>query len=133
MVGDFLNGPLYGDLARALKVHSQRLDVLSNNLANADTPNFKARDLDFRAALDAAGSATAASMQTSHARHIAAAGADGSSHLRWRVPTQPAADGNTVDASQEKARFGEAALRYEATLRFIDGRVKSMLTAISGQ
>ena len=133
MASDFLSSPIYGDFAKALKVHGQRLDVLSNNLANADTPNFKARDIDFRAALDAVSSSSQTNLATTHAKHMSTGLGDVSSHMRWRVPSQPSADGNTVDASLEKARFGEAALRYEATLRFVDGRVKSLLSAISGQ
>ncbi|MGJ8669631.1 MAG: flagellar basal body rod protein FlgB [Oceanococcus sp.] len=133
MASDFISGPLYGNLAGALKVHGQRLDVLSNNLANVDTPNFKARDVDFRSALKAVSAGSPGNLETTHSQHIATGLGDGGTHLRWRVPSQPSADGNTVDASLEKARFGEAALRYEATLRFIDGRVKSVLTAITGQ
>lgn len=133
MAGDVFSSPLYGGLGHALKVHGKRLDVLSNNLANADTPGFKARDIDFRAALNAADAHSASHLQTTSAQHLGGARADGSDQLRWRVPSQPSADGNTVDSSLEKARFGEASLRYEATLRFVDGRVKSMLTAISGQ
>ncbi len=134
MAGDIINSALYGDFGKALKVHSQRLDVLANNLANADTPGFKARDIDFRAALQSAQSSRgdAASMATTHSGHIGGSG-DVQASLRWRIPSQPSADGNTVDADLEQARFGEAALRYEATLRFVDGRVKSMLTAITGQ
>lgn len=127
-------GGMYGDLARALKVHGKRLDVLANNLANADTPNFKARDIDFRAALKSFDAASPTQLETSHKRHIGPSTENlSAANLKWRLPSQPSADGNTVDGDLEKARFGEAAVRYEATMRFIDGRVKSLLTAISGQ
>ena len=134
MAGHILNSALYGDFGKALKVHSQRLDVLANNLANADTPGFKARDIDFRAALSSAQSARGdnAALATTHSGHLGGT-SDVQASLRWRIPSQPAADGNTVDSDLEQARFGEAAMRYEATLRFVDGRVKSMLTAITGQ
>lgn len=134
MAGDILSSALYGDFGQALKVHGQRLDVLANNLANADTPGYKARDIDFRAALSSAQSARgeASHMATTNAGHIGG-GDDLQATLRWRIPSQPSADGNTVDADLEQARFGEAAMRYEATLRFVNGRVSSMLTAITGQ
>ncbi len=134
MAGDIFSSALYGDFSQALKVHGQRLDVLANNLANADTPGFKARDIDFRAALTSAQSSRSegSQMATTNAGHIGGTD-DVQASLRWRIPSQPAADGNTVDADLEQARFGEAAMRYEATLRFVDGRVKSMLTAITGQ
>ncbi len=122
--------PLFGIFPAALRVHSQRLDTLAANLANADTPGFQARDVDFRAVLSSA-QAGALTPQLTHARHLGA-GSDGAAPLLWRVPLQPSADGNTVDAQIEQASFAEAALRYEATLRFMDGRVKSLLSAISG-
>ena len=136
MASELLSNALYGDLGRALKVHSQRMDVLANNLANSDTPNYKARDIDFRAALSSVqGSQNGQTrrLSTSHAGHIATPIEGDIASLRFRMPTQPSADGNTVDSSQEQARFGEASLRYEATLRFIDGRVRNLMTAITGQ
>lgn len=124
------NNSLYGGLDRALRVHGERMGVLSNNLANADTPGFKARDIDFKAVLSQ--TQTGAPLKQTHAGHLPAADAGASPRL-WRVPSQPSADGNTVDTQMEQARFAEAALRYEATLRFADGRVKGLMTAITGQ
>ncbi len=122
---------IFVGMDRALRVHGQRMGVVANNLANADTPGYKARDVDFRAVLSEA-QAASAGLRTTHAGHLA--GADGGAAPRlWRVPSQPSADGNTVDAPMEQARFAEASLRYEATLRFIDGKVKGLITAITGQ
>lgn len=141
--------PLFGLHAAALSVQRQRMDVLAGNIANSDTPNFKARDIDFAATLrqTIGGAAVdvgrplklaaprgAASGDTRDTT-LAASGIDGDSipGLVWRVPTQNSVDGNTVDAQVEQAKFADAALHYQASLNFIDGRVKSMLTAITGQ
>lgn len=121
----------------ALKLRAKRMEVLSSNLANADTPNYKAKDVDFRSVLSEyqSGSAPAHSggMKTTHARHIGTAGADvGGEQTMYRNPLQPSVDGNTVDPQVEKAKFMENALQYQATLSFIDGRVKSLRKAIRG-
>jgi flagellar basal-body rod protein FlgB len=125
------NDTIYGGFAQALKVHGQRMGEIANNLANADTPGYKARDIDFRAVLSTTHNSPAA-LKTSSPGHISAGTVDTPTRV-WRVASQPSADGNTVDAPMEQARFAEASLRYEATLRFIDGRVKGLLTAITGQ
>lgn len=121
--------PLFGNLPAALRVHGQRLDTLASNMANADTPGFKARDVDFRAALS--GVQAGLAPRRTDAAHLGGGG-EGPARLVWRVPHQPSADGNTVDTQVEQAKFAEAALRYEATLRFMDGRVRSLVSAITG-
>lgn len=107
----------------ALALREQRLQLLSANLANADTPNFKAQDLDFNRALQAA-------LQAGPGDRL-----DGATALARfeRGSSQPSLDGNTVDAEREKAAFGQAALEYRASLTFIESKVRSMLTAITGQ
>ena len=120
--------------ADALKLQSRRMEVLANNLANVDTPNFKARDIDFRSALAAAGSANApVKMTATDPRHL---GTDPAStqeaDLKYRVPLAPALDGNTVDAQQEQAAFADNTVRYQATLTFLSTRFKNLLTAITG-
>jgi len=124
--------------ADALRVRSQRAELIANNLANADTPNFKARDVDFRAALAASGYADPGgglAMSTTQGRHLggpsAMAGADPA--LRYRQPLAPSLDGNTVDVQMEQASFAENAVRYQATLTFINSRLRSLMTAITGQ
>jgi flagellar basal-body rod protein FlgB len=125
--------------ADALKVQSKRMEVLANNLANVDTPNYKARDIDFRAALAAAGSpGTNLSLTTTSAGHLggastAADGADASGALKYRTPLAPSLDGNTVDAQMEQAAFADNTVRYQATLTFLSSRLKNLMTAITGQ
>lgn len=124
----------------ALKLREQRTELLANNLANSDTPGFKARDLDFQGALQAAtgpASSPGALASTAHGRSIGAAGvngADGSTEafLKYRTPLAPSLDGNTVDVQLEQAAFAENAVRYQATLNFLSSRFRSLMTAITG-
>lgn len=126
--------PLFGIQAPALSVFSRRAEVLAGNLANADTPHYLARDLDFRAELARAGSVEAAlPMTTTAAGHIAAVrGGDVGGALAYRVPSQPALDGNTVDAQIEQAAYAENSVRYQASLSFLNAQVRMLRMAISG-
>ncbi|MGN6514147.1 MAG: flagellar basal body rod protein FlgB [Lysobacteraceae bacterium] len=118
---------LLGIHGTALALREQRLQLLSANLANADTPGFKAQDLDFNAALGAAlNPALAAAGSDPVDAAVAAA-------RHARPSTQPSADGNTVESEREKASFAQAALEYRASLSFIESRVRTMLTAITGE
>jgi len=120
----------------ALQLQSKRMEVLANNLANVDTPNYKARDLDFRSALAAAtGSADAPmSLATTKAGHIATSpDTAGGAALKYRVPLAPSLDGNTVDAQMEQAAFAENSVRYQATLTFLSNSLRNLMTAITGQ
>ena len=118
----------------ALKLQSKRMEVLANNLANVDTPNYKARDVDFKAALAAAGSPEASvKMATTNAQHLSTdATGDSTAGLKYRVPLAPSLDGNTVDAQQEQAAFADNTVRYQATLTFLTARFKNLMTAITG-
>lgn len=116
---------------RSLEVAEQRMQVLAANVANADTPNFKARDIDFVAAMrDAAGDNM--QMSTTSSGHIGVAGAGQPGQVQYRVPTQPSLDGNTVDAQKESAAVAETAVRYQATLTFLNQRIQGLMTAITG-
>lgn len=120
----------------ALQVSAQRSELLAANLANADTPDYKARDIDFRAALSAAGADSGgAHLATTQAGHISGGGAAaaGSNELKYRVPYASALDGNTVDAQVEQANFAENAVRYQATLTFLNSKFRGLITAITGQ
>jgi flagellar basal-body rod protein FlgB len=127
--------------AAALKLHERRTALLATNLANADTPGFKARDLDFRSALAAAGSPSGRHLVATRPGHIgtaaSAAAGDGpgstEAFLKYRTPLAPSLDGNTVDAQLEQAAFAENAVRYQATLSFLSSRFRSLMTAITGQ
>jgi len=103
--------------ADALKVRSQRTELLARNLANADTPGYKARDIDFRTALSS----------------VEKTGSVAPAALKYRVPLAPALDGNTVDVQMEQAAFADNAVRYQATLSFLSARFRSLMTAITGQ
>jgi flagellar basal-body rod protein FlgB len=122
--------------AQALELLSQRQKVLAGNIANADTPGFQARDFDFAQAL-AQARGQSAPMAATGRGHLGAGGSAPSAlptvQLEWRTPDQPALDGNTVDLDRERAAFADNAMRYEATLRFINHDVRTMLSAITGQ
>jgi flagellar basal-body rod protein FlgB len=122
----------------ALKLRSQRTEILARNLANADTPGYQARDLDFKAALaQATGSAEApVALKTTHANQIATpidAGGETNANLKYRVPLAPALDGNTVDVQMEQANFAENSVRFQATLTFLNARFRGLMTAITGE
>lgn len=123
--------PLFGAAAPALRVHGQRLGVIAGNIANADTPGFKARDVNFREVLQGVGDSSLP-MARSHAGHVGDANMTQASPTQWRIPTQPSADGNTVETPVEQAAYADALMRYQAALRFIDGRMASLNLAIRG-
>ena len=120
---------------RALALRAERQQLIASNIANADTPNFKARDIDFRAAMDAAqgGRTAAGGLARTSMQHLQAAGTSAAgSPLLYRSTVQASIDGNTVDMDVERAQFADNALRYEANLTFISGQIKTMLAAIQG-
>jgi len=124
--------------AAALDVRGRRTELIANNLANADTPGYKARDIDFREAMArvAGGKPTqGVHLSTTQAGHIggaASADAAGNPDLKYRTPLAPALDGNTVDSQLEQAAFAENAVRYQATLTFLNNKFRGLLTAIMG-
>jgi len=127
--------------AKALGLREQRTELLARNLANADTPGYKAQDLDFRAALASAeGQSSGATLRATQPGHVGApaagdALAPGSTDafLKYRTPLAPSLDGNTVDAQLEQAAFADNAVRYQATLTFLTSKFRSLMTAITGQ
>lgn len=122
---------VFGLHQQAMSVLGRRMRLLSTNIANADTPHFKARDIDFRAAL-ARASETAAGPAKTHHRHLDTGSAfpDRVDPL-YRIPVQPALDGNTVDTQIEKTAFAETALRYESALTFLNRRISGLRSALS--
>ena len=124
--------------ATALDVRSRRGELIANNLANADTPGYQARDIDFRQAMArAAGEQTASGvhLSTTNAGHIGgstSANAATDPDLKYRTPLAPALDGNTVDTQVEQASFAENAVRYQATITFLNSKFRGLLTAILG-
>jgi flagellar basal-body rod protein FlgB len=125
---------------QALQLRSERQRLIASNIANADTPGYVARDMDFAKTLRAAtGSLPAAStMATSHAGHIGAdapglSGGLVASDLLYATASQSSIDRNTVDMDRERASFADNAIKYEATLRFINSNVRTTLSSITGQ
>lgn len=122
-----------GDLPRNLQVYGRRSELLASNLANADTPGYKAKDIDFRAVLDKAGGQQL-DMKATQAGHLGGpAGSQLNFETLYRVPLQPALDGNTVDSHIEQAEFTQNAMRYQSTLNFLTGRFKGLKLAIKGE
>ena len=122
--------------AEALVLRSERQRLIASNIANADTPGYVARDMDFATALrQATGQApSAGAMAATAAGHLqGAAGARTEAQLRYATPSQTNLDRNTVDMDRERASFADNSVKYEATLRFINGSVRTMLDAIRGQ
>lgn len=123
---------IVGIHAQALKLRARRAEVLAGNIANVDTPGYKARDFDFHSMLLQEANATQR-LATTNPGHIQVdSGIVPSSQMGYRVPSQPSLDGNTVDSQLEHAAFASNALEYQASLRFLSGEIKTLLTAIKG-
>ncbi len=125
---------VFGVHEAALKLRAQRTEILASNLANADTPNYKAKDIDFQAAMkQATASSGAGTLKTTHKGHISSTSLGGfDGVIKFRIPTQPSLDGNTVETHVEQAAFAKSAMEYQATLRFFEGRSKGIINAIKG-
>ena len=118
----------------ALEIRAKRSELLANNLANADTPGFKARDLDFSKALDNAVSSRRVGLTRTHDSHFSGGSADTQYSVGYRVPLQPdTGDGNTVDSLREQSSFAENSLRYQASLTFLNGRFTGTMKALRGE
>ncbi len=123
----------FGIHAQALLLRSQRAELLAANMANADTPNYKARDFNFHASLMRSKSEME-DLQKKHARHLQAGnGKLAHMPLQYRIPNQPSLDGNTVDTQIERSEFMQNTIMYQASLRFLSGRISGLLTAIRGE
>lgn len=115
----------------ALSYRARRMEVLAANLANADTPNYLARDLTFSSVLDDQLGA-ARRLAVTDAKHMQVDALASRELLQYRVPHQPSLDGNTVEADLELARYAENAVSYQATLLFASGKISQMRTALTG-
>ena len=115
------NDSLFGVHGAALAVRSQRMGVLASNIANASTPGYKAKDVDFQsalAAIETPGGPTDAAMDAA---------------TLYRVPLQPSQDGNTVELATEQTAFAENAVAYQTTLSFLNGRISTITRALRGE
>lgn len=121
----------FGASPQALSILSKRSELIAANLANADTPGYKAKDIDFRSALAAAKNEHTGGMMVSNKMHMGGSAFEQS--IGYRNPTQPSMDGNTVETDREHAAFMENSIRYQASLNFVDGKIKSILLALRGE
>jgi flagellar basal-body rod protein FlgB len=121
---------------QALALRARRAEILAANLANSDTPGYQARDLDFRAALNgatAAGSDSALALAATDGAHRQAGDAAlPGAALLYRTASQPSIDGNTVDSQVEYSQFAQNAIQYQASLTFLNGRIRTLMSAIRG-
>ena len=124
-----MNG-IFGLHEQALNMKASRLEVLAKNIANADTPGFKAQDVDFQKVL--AAQSGIASLTTTHVRHLKTSlvNSDG---LVYTNPYNQSLDGNTVEIAMEQAKYGKAAMDYQASLDFIQSRIGSIKRALKGE
>lgn len=133
-----------GPHADALQLRAQRTEVLARNIANADTPGYLARDINFSEVLSsqldssANGQGSDRTLKTTHAGHLESLKSHRSDPLSadalmYRMPLMPSFDGNTVDVQTEQAQFAQNNLQFQASLRFLDGKFKGMLSAIKGE
>ncbi|WP_380181646.1 flagellar basal body rod protein FlgB [Kalamiella sp. sgz302252] len=123
----------------ALNLRAQRQEILASNIANADTPGYQARDIDFASQLSKVmeqgrAQGTGMSLAVTSSRHIEAqSSAPASMDLMYRVPDQPSMDGNTVDMDRERTEFADNSLKYQTDLTVISGQIKSMMSVLQGQ
>jgi flagellar basal-body rod protein FlgB len=118
----------------ALVLRARRAEVLANNIANADTPNYKARDLDFRAVLEGETAGSSLSLQRTNTGHQSEfLSPDAAADLLYRIPQQPSVDGNTVETQEEMARYTDNALRYQASFQFLNSKFQGLTNAIKGE
>lgn len=122
--------------SQALNLRAKRQELLASNIANADTPGYKARDINFNAALSEAiaGRLNPSQLARTAPGHLTPGqqGGGTAGQVQYRSAVQPTLDGNTVDMDVERAQFAENAIHYEASLMFINGKLKSLLAAIQG-
>jgi flagellar basal-body rod protein FlgB len=118
----------FGVQGAALALRSERLSVIASNIANAATPGYKARDLDFAGAL--AGAEEGMPMARTDARHLDPGARWGEARLSYRRPVQASLDGNTVELATEQLQFAETALRYRSSLAVLDARISSLKAAM---
>ncbi len=125
---------LFGVHAQALVLRSQRSSVLAANIANVDTPNYKARDIDFKAVMGRQIHSPAIEVARSHDRHLSMpSNVTTTSALKYRIPQQASLDGNTVETHVEQGKFADNAIRYQASLTFLNGKTRSMIKALTGE
>ena len=124
---------LLGPMPEALNLRARRNELLASNIANADTPNYKARDIDFRAVMRNAGDEQLKLASTQSGHISATADNYGGIPLKYRVPAQPSMDGNTVDMQVEQAEFSKNSVMYQTTLEFLGRKFSGIKSTLRGE
>lgn len=118
----------------AFKLRAQRAELLADNMANVDTPNYKAKDLDFKQALAAqSGDQSGVSLAATHGAHLSGSNDLGHPDAKYRIPNQPSIDGNTVEEHIEHAAYMKNALDFQASFQFLNGKFKGLTSALRGE
>ena len=120
----------FGIHERALSVRNKRMELISANIANADTPLFRAKDLDFKKVL---ANANPSPMAATNARHFDTGEVEDPHGIVFRTPYNSSVDGNTVEINVEQAKYGEAAVQYQATLQFLENRISGIRKSLRGE
>lgn len=127
----------FGVNAQSVMARSKRAEVLASNIINADTPNYKAKDLDFDAILNSnnnIGSVKPVVVNSSHRNHISGSSTDSFSlQTKYRIPEHPSLDGNTVDSHVEKGKFAENAVRYQISLSMLNNKIQGLISTLKGE
>jgi flagellar basal-body rod protein FlgB len=121
----------FGIHGAALAARSRRMELIASNIANAATPGYKARDVDFAATLKA--TVLGAGLDRTQHAHLEPHRQVGNGDALYRVPVQPSLDGNTVELATEQVAFAENAFQYETTLSILSGRISTLMAAIRGE
>ena len=119
----------FGIHEKALAVRNQRMELISANIANADTPSFHAKDMDFQKVLS---NVNPSPMAATDVRHFDTGEIENANGIVFRVPYNSAVDGNTVEINVEQAKYGEAAAQYQATLQFLESRISGIRKSLRG-
>ena len=127
----------FGINAQSVLARSKRAEILASNIINADTPNYKAKDLDFDVILKSnnnVGSVKSVSINSSHRNHISGGPADSFNlQTKYRVPEHASLDGNTVDSHVEKGKFAENAVRYQISLSMLNNKIQGLISTLKGE
>lgn len=124
---------IFGIHAQAAQLRSYRGELIAQNIANAETPGYKARDINFDSLLKSISETNTNNGVNGKQGDIFPSRAQLSNELLYRIPTQPSLDGNTVDMDTEKAEFSRNAIGYQASMNFLNGEIKGILTALKGE
>ena len=119
----------FGIHEKALAVRNQRMELISANIANADTPSFRAKDIDFQKVL---ANTNPSPMAATNSRHFDTGEVENMNGIVYRIPYNSSVDGNTVEINVEQAKYGEAATQYQATLQFLESRISGIRKSLRG-